>query len=447
MFEALTDKLSGAFSRLGKHGTVSEQDLDEAMREVRLALLEADVNFRVAKKFITDVRARAMGDKVTESLTPVQHIIGIVNDELVAILGGEHAPLIKAGKPPTVIMLAGLKGSGKTTTAAKLALQLRKDGATVALVGADPYRVAGTAQLQSLGKQLGLPVYGMDGEKDPVAGATNGLRDAKAAGATTVIVDTAGRSHGDEAMMAEIRAVRDAISPHEVLLVVDAMTGQEAVNVAKEFHDAIGLTGFILTKLDGDARGGAALSIRSVTACPIKFVGAGEKVEAARAVLPRPLRLPHPRHGRRPRPRREGAAEHRRGWYRQPRSEDEEQVLRHAGLPEQYQSLRKMGSLSQLLGMIPGLGLVKSRIKVDEINDAFLTRVEAMILAMTFEERRNPGIINGSRKRRIAAGSGTTVQDVNKLLAQFKEVQKIMKAMTIGRFPSLPGLKLPGLGR
>ncbi len=447
MFEALTDKLSGAFSRLGRHGTVSEQDLDEAMREVRLALLEADVNFRVAKQFITDVRARAVGDKVTESLTPVQHIIGIVNDELVAILGGEHAPLIKASKPPTVIMLAGLKGSGKTTTAAKLALQLRKDGATVALVGADPYRVAGTAQLQSLGKQLGLPVYGMDGEKDPVAGATNGLREAKAAGATTVIVDTAGRSHGDEAMMAEIRAVRDAISPHEVLLVVDAMTGQEAVNAAQEFHDAIGLTGFILTKLDGDARGGAALSIRSVTGLPVKFVGAGEKVEALEPFYPdryasRILGMGDVL----------GLVEKAQQNIGEAGIANLEAKMKNKSFDmqdflEQYQSLRKMGSLSQLLGMIPGLGLVKSRIKVDEIDDAFLTRVEAMILAMTFEERRNPGIINGSRKRRIAAGSGTTVQDVNKLLAQFKEVQKIMKAMTIGRFPSLPGLKLPGLGR
>ncbi len=447
MFDALTEKLNRTFLRLGSHGTVSEKDLDEAMREVRLALLEADVNFKVAKQFINDVRDKAVGSKVLQSLTPVQQIIGIVHDELVAILGGEHAALEKADAPPTVIMLAGLKGSGKTTTAAKLALHLRKSGGKPALIAADPYRVAGGEQLASLGRQLDLPVHGLDGEKDVAKAVERGLAEAKKAGATAVIVDTAGRSHADAEMMAEIAAIRDRVHPHESLLVVDAMTGQEAVNAAAEFHEALGLTGFILTKLDGDARGGAALSIRSVTGLPVKFVGSGEKLEALEPFYPDRFASRILGMGDVMSLVEKAQQNIGEDGISRLESKMKSQKFDMQDFLEQYQSLRKMGSLSNLVGMIPGLSLVKSRIKVDEIDDVFLTRVEAIMLSMTLAERHNPAIIDGSRRKRIARGSGTTPQDVNRVLQQFKEVQKIMKLMSTGKFPSLPGLKLPGLGR
>ncbi len=447
MFDALTEKLNAAFRRLGSHGTVSEKDLDEAMREVRLALLEADVNFKVARQFIADVRERALGAKVLESLTPVQQIIGIVRDELVAILGGENAALAKASAPPTVIMLAGLKGSGKTTTAAKLALHLRKKGEKPALIAADPYRVAGGAQLASLGRQLDLPVYGLDGVMDAAVAAKRGLAEAKKAGATTVIIDTAGRSQDDEAMMAEVAAIRDGVGPDETLLVVDAMTGQEAVNAAAEFDKALGLTGFILTKFDGDARGGAALSIRSVTGLPVKFVGNGEKVDALEPFYPDRIASRILGMGDVLSLVEKAQESIGEGDIQRLKSKIKSQKFDMQDFLEQYQSIRKMGSLSSLVGMIPGLSMLKGRAKMDSIDDSSLARVEAMILSMTREERRNPQMIDGSRRRRIARGSGTTPQDVNQLLNQFREVQKLMKMMSSGGFPGTPRLKMPGLGR
>ena len=447
MFDALTDKLNAAFRRLGSHGSITEKDLDEAMREVRLALLEADVNFKVARQFIADVRERALGAQVLQSVTPVQQIIAIVHDGLVAVLGGEQAPLGKAPTPPTVIMLSGLKGSGKTTTAAKLALHLRKQNERVALIAADPYRVAGEAQLVSLGKQLDIPVYAMEGEKQPAVAAKRGIAAAAKAGISAVIVDTAGRSHGDPEMMAEIVAIHDAVQPHEVLLVLDAMTGQEAVNAATEFNAALALSGFILTKMDGDARGGAALSIRSVTGLPVKFVGAGEKVDALEAFHPdrfasRILGMGDVVSLVEKAQQSIGEAEMQRMEQRvRSQKFDMQDFL------DQYQNLKKMGSMSSLLGVLPGMSALNGKLDVDNIDETFFKRSEAIMLSMTQEERRSPQIINGSRRRRIAQGSGATLQEVNQLLNQFTQVQKMMKMMSSGKLPGMPGMKIPGFGR
>lgn len=447
MFDTLTEKLNSAFKRLGSHGTVTEKDLDEAMREVRLALLEADVNFKVARQFIADVRERALGAEVLQSLTPVQQIIGLVHDELVNVLGGEQAPLAKAQTPPTVILLTGLKGSGKTTTAAKLALHLRKSGEKIALVAADPYRVAGEAQLASLGKQLDLPVFGMEGEKQPAVAAKRAIAEAAKQGITIAIVDTAGRSVDDAEMMTEVVAIRDAVQPQEVLLVLDAMTGQEAVNSAAEFNEALGLTGFILTKLDGDARGGAALSIRSVTGLPVKFVGVGEKVDALETF--HPVRFASRILGMGDVMTLVEKAHETIGKAEMERMEQRVKAQRFdiQDFLDQYQNLKKMGSMSNLLGMMPGMSMLKGKINVDQIDDSYFKKSEAIMYSMTAEERHNPQIINGSRRKRIAEGSGTTLQEVNQLLNQFGQVQKMMKMMSSGKLPGMPGLKIPGFGR
>ena len=436
MFESLTDKLQGAFGRLGRRGTLTEKDLDEALREIRLALLEADVNYKVAKDFIRAVRERALTDAVLQSPTPTQRVINIVNQELTTLLGGESPKLQRSSQPPTVILLVGLQGAGKTTTAAKLAVQLRRGGDRPLLVAADVYRPAAIEQLKQLGKQLDLAVYEEGADSPPRDIVANGLKEAKRLGAAIVLVDTAGRLHIDDAMMAEITDLRMRFSPSEVLLVADAMSGQDAVSAARAFHDAVSITGVILTKMDGDARGGAALSIRAVTGAPIKFLGTGEKAQALEAFHPDRLAS---------RILGQGDMASLVEKAKEEFGEDARQMKRRMaegsfGLDdfiEQFRKVQNMGSISQLLGMIPGMGNIRQQLSVDDLDDDFFARVEAIICSMTPEERRKPDILNGSRRRRIARGSGTTIQDVNQLLNQFKEARKMMKAMASGRMDKM----------
>ncbi len=433
MLEALSDKLSGVFQKLGSHGTITEKDLDDAMREVRVALLEADVNFKVVRQFIAAVRERALGAQVLKSLTGTQQVIGIVNEELVNILGGSQSTLQLASKPPTVIMLIGLKGSGKTTTAAKLALHLRKQGARPLLVAADPYRVAAGEQLKALGRQLNMPVFeGDEGEKLPPLCVAS-LAEAKRQSATVVIVDTAGRSTIDGEMMAEVAEMRAALNPSEIMLVVDAMTGQEAVNVAQEFHDQLNVTGIIVTKMDGDARGGAVLSIRAVAGLPVKFMGTGEKADALEPFYPdrfasRILGMGDML----------GLIERAKEAISEQDVKALEKKMKSKSLDLedfllQFQRIKRMGPLNQLVEMIPGVSAVKRQMKVDDLDDSFWKRAEAVVYSMTPEERRHPEIISGRRRRRIAIGSGTTPQEVNRLLNQWKEAKKIMQAFASNR--------------
>lgn len=433
MLEALSDKLSGVFQKLGSHGTINEKDLDEAMREVRIALLEADVNFKVVRSFIASVRERALGAEVLKSLTGPQQVIGIVNDELVKILGGSPSTLQLASKPPTVIMLVGLKGSGKTTTAAKLGLHLRKSGAKPMLVAADPYRMAAGEQLKSLGKQLGMPVFaGEDGQKLPDL-CTASLKEAQRQGATVVIVDTAGRSTIDGAMMTEITQMRDALNPNEVILVLDAMTGQEAVNVAQEFHNQLNVTGIVASKMDGDARGGAVLSIRAVTGLPVKFIGTGEKADALEPFFPdrfasRILGMGD----------LVSLIEKAKDSISDQDVKAIEKKMKSKSLDledfmQQFQRIKKMGPMNQIVDMLPGMGQIKRQMKVDRFDEGFWNKAEAVVYSMTPQERKHPEIINGSRRRRIATGSGTTPQEVNQLLNQWKEAKKIMQGFANNR--------------
>ncbi len=440
MFDALTDKLQAAFRRLGNRGIVTEKDLDEALREVRLALLEADVNFRVVKEFIGKVRERALGAEVLKSLTPAQQIVSIVNEELTAILGGGQAKLNHAGQPPTVIMLVGLQGSGKTTTAAKLALHLRKNAGRPLLVAADVYRPAAIDQLVALGKQLSIPVHSEGTKVKPLEIARHGIAEAKRSGLSHVILDTAGRLHVDDEMMAEVRQIRESLEPDEVLLVADAMSGQDAVHAAQAFNEQVGITGTILTKLDGDARGGAALSIKTVTGVPIKFVGVGEKTDALEPFYPD--RLASRILGMGDMLTLIEKAKEAVG------EEDTASLKRKIktgsfdlnDFVDQLHKVRQMGPLSSLLQMMPGFGAMKAKLGAADIDESQLNRVEAIILSMTPRERRDPDIIDGSRRRRIAAGSGTTPHDVNQLIGQFREAKKLMKSLGSGRFP---GLGLP----
>ncbi len=437
MLEALTERLQGAFRKLGSGGTVTEQDLDDAMREVRVALLEADVNFKVVREFIASVREQAKGAGVLKSLSGPQQVIGMVNKELVRILGENPAGLQTAPSPPTTVMLAGLKGSGKTTTAAKLALHLRKKGQKPLLVSADPYRVAGSEQLQALGRQLSIPVVVSDDDLDPAALAKTTLAEVQRVGASALIVDTPGHTLFDEDVREELAALRDAFSPSEVLLVVDAMTGQEAVNSAQEIDEALGVTGFIMTKMDGDARGGAALSIRAVTGLPIKFIGTGEKTDALEPFIPdrfasRILGMGDI----------VSLVEKAQESIGTDEVERLERKLRTKTLDLedfmiQIRQMKRMGPISQLVDMIPGLASVKSQLKLEEVDDTFWTKAEAVVLSMTPEERRNPDIINGSRRKRIARGSGTTPQEINRLLNQWKEAKKLAQAVAAGKGPSL----------
>lgn len=428
MFDALTEKIEGVFKRLRGHGKLSEANIEEAMREVRRTLLEADVNFRVVKTFIERIRSRAVGQEVLKSLTPGQQVIKVVHEELVHLLGDRHFPLQFSNIPPTVLMMVGLNGAGKTTASAKLARFLKQKGRRVALVAADVYRPAAIEQLEILGRSIDIPVHrGPDGA-DPVDICVQALSAARNGSADTLILDTAGRLHVDEEMMAEVERIRDRTSPHEILFVADGMTGQDAVNAAVEFKRRLDFSGVILTKMDGDARGGAALSIREVTGVPIKFVGVGEKVDALEAFHPDRmasrilgmgdiLSLVE-------RAEQAVSVEQAAALERKLRKE----AFTFEDFLEQLQQVRKMGPLDQILDMIPGAGRALKGLQLD---DRAFVHVEAIIHSMTREERRKPHIIDGSRRRRIAVGSGRNVQEVNRLLKQFQQMQKMMK--TLGR--------------
>ncbi len=432
MFDILTDKLTGVFSKLRNRGRLGEKDIDEALREVRLALLEADVNFKVVKDFIAKIRGRCIDQKVLESLTPDQQVVKIVHEELIAVLGPESNKLSQSPQPPSVIMLVGLQGSGKTTTAAKLALHFRKAGQKAVLVAADLRRPAAIDQLLQLGKQLDIPVYSDRAAKDAVAVCEAGRAKAVELGVHWAILDTAGRLHVDEELMDEVRRIRERLQPAEALLVVDAMTGQDAVRVAEEFHKKVGVTGLIMTKLDGDARGGAALSVRAVTGVPVKFVGIGEKADAL-----------EPFHPDRLASRILGMGDMLTLIEKAQEQVDEKKALelekkmRQATFDledflEQVQQLRKMGPLTQVLEMVPGFQVLRKKMPTGDQAEDNLKRVESIIRSMTPKERHNPTLIDGSRRKRIARGSGTTPADVNQLLNQFKEIQKVMKSLAGG---------------
>jgi len=428
VFETLTDKLQVIFDKLSSQGRLTEADVDKALREVRMALLEADVNFKVVKAFVARIRERAVGAEVMQSLTPAQQVVKIVHEELITMLG-EPGKLTMASNPPTVIMMVGLQGSGKTTTAAKLALRLRKAGQRPLLVAADTYRPAAITQLEVLGKQLDIPVHSEGNKLPPPQICANAVQRAKEGAYNVVILDTAGRLQIDDTMMAELEQVKARTKPNDILLVVDAMTGQEAVRVAEGFHQRVGITGLILTKVDGDARGGAALSIREVTGVPIKFLGIGEKTDAL-----------EPYHPDRLASRILGMGdvltliEKAESSIDKTKAEAMGKRLMKGDFDledflGQMREIRKLGPLSQLMDMIPGMSRMSKDI-APEVTDGQMKTIEAMICSMTMVERRNPDVINGSRKRRIARGSGTTVAELNDLLSQFRQMQRLMKQMS-----------------
>ncbi|HET8653767.1 MAG TPA: signal recognition particle protein [Gaiellaceae bacterium] len=432
MFDTLGDKLNAALGPLRGRGKLDEESISRAMREVRLALLEADVNFRVVKDFVARVKERASGQDVTRSLTPGQQVVKIVHEELTTLMGTGDSKLVFAGKGPTVILLAGLQGSGKTTAAAKLALLLRKENHSPALVAADLQRPAAVEQLQQLGRQIQIPVFT---GAEPVQAAKDGLEQARAQGRDVVIVDTAGRLQIDEELMQELGRIRDATKPTNVLLVLDAMTGQEAVSVAEAFQERVAFDGVVLTKLDGDARGGAALSVKAVTGKPVKLASVGEKLDQLEYFYP------------------DRMASRILGMgdvltlieKAEEAASEEDQAAMEARMRAgefsfddfltSYRMLRKMGPLKGVLSMIPGLG---NQLKGIDVDDKELSRVEAIVLSMTPQERRMPHLIDGSRRKRIAAGSGTDIQQVNKLLSARKQMQKMMKQMGKGKMPGLP---------
>jgi signal recognition particle subunit SRP54 len=438
MLEVLTQKLTAVFDKLGRKGKLSEGDVDDALRQVRLALLEADVNFKVVKEFLTKVRERAIGSEVLRSLTPAQQIIKIVDEELIAILGGEASRLASLTGLPAVALLVGLQGSGKTTTVAKLAVHLKHQGQRPLLVAADTRRPAAIEQLKLLGERNDVPVYSEDAGAAATAICQHALKQAREKEANWVIVDTQGRLHIDEALMQELVDIKSLVQPSEVLLTVDAMIGQDAVRVAQEFHSRIGLTGLILTKMDGDARGGAALSIRFVTGVPIKYLGTGEKMDALEVFHPDRLAS-----------RILGMGDMLTLIERAETAFDQQQVKNLEGkmrsgdfdlddLLGQMRQIHKMGSLGRLVEMMPGFSKLASHLPDDQ-SEKQLKKIEAMILSMTYEERRNPAIIDGKRRSRIARGSGTTSKDVNQLLNQFREIQKLTKSLTRGKLPKKMG--------
>ncbi|CEP68341.1 Signal recognition particle, SRP54 subunit [Moorella glycerini] len=431
VFASLADKLQETFKKLRGKGKLTEADVSAAMREIRLALLEADVNFKVVKDFINRVKERAVGQEVMQSLTPGQQVVKIVHEELTALMGGSESKINWASQPPTVIMLVGLQGAGKTTTAAKLARLVQNQGRRPLLVAADVYRPAAIKQLQVLGEQLKVPVFSMGEGSSPVDIARAAVEHARKVGSNPVILDTAGRLHINEAMMAELAAIKEAVKPQEILLVVDAMTGQDAVQVASTFHQQLGLTGVILTKLDGDTRGGAALSVRAVTGCPIKFIGMGEKTEALETFHPDRLasRILGMGDVLSLIEKAQANLDVERAKELQRKIRQQEFTLED--FLEQMKQMKKMGPLDEILSMLPGAGKMK-QLKDLQIDPKEMIHTEAIIQSMTPEERRNPAIINGSRKKRIAAGSGTRVQDVNRLLRQFEEAKKLMHLFTEG---------------
>lgn len=443
-FEGLSDKLSAAFKRLRNKGKLTEKDVRDAMREVRLALLEADVNYKVAKDFTAAVTERAVGSQVMESLTPAQMVVKIVNEELTALMGGQAARLASANRPPCAVMMCCLQGSGKTTHSAKLAKMLKSQGHRPLLVACDVYRPAAIAQLQVVGEKAGVPVFEM-GQGNPVEIARRALSHAKDHGNDYVILDTAGRLHIDETLMKELQEIKAAVSPGEILLVVDAMTGQDAVNVASSFNEALGIDGVVLTKLDGDTRGGAALSVRAVTGKPIKFAGIGEKLDD--------LEVFHP----------ERMASRILGMgdvmsliekAQQQIDEKEAEALARKmqqdkfdfnDLLDQFRQIQKMGDIKGMLGMIPGVGKQLRDVDIDEKQ---FSRTEAIILSMTGAERAKPDLINPSRKRRIAAGCGMKVEDVNRLIKQYESMRQMMKQMkSLGKKGGRGLAGLAGMGR
>jgi signal recognition particle subunit SRP54 len=432
VFDTLSDRLQSALGEVRGRGKLDEESVSNAMREVRLALLEADVNFKVVKDFVARVKARALGADVTKSLTPGQEVVRIVHDELVELMGSGSSKIAFAGKPPTVILLAGLQGSGKTTAAAKLALLLRKEGHAPALIAADLQRPAAVDQLEQLGRQLQIPVFT---GSDPVKATTDGIEQAKQQGRDVVVLDTAGRLHVDEPLMEELAALRKAAKPTNVLLVLDAMTGQEAVSVAEAFQERVDFDGVVLTKLDGDARGGAALSVKAVTGKPIKLASVGEKLDQLEYFHPDRMasRILGMGDVLTLIEKAEAAVE-----------EDDQARLEQQLLAGEftfddflssYRMLRKMGPLKGVLSMMPGIG---QQLKGLDIDESQMGRTEAIVLSMTPQERRIPHLIDGSRRKRIAAGSGTTIQQVNQLLSARKQMQKMMKQMKKGKMPGIP---------
>ncbi|MBW1799353.1 MAG: signal recognition particle protein [Deltaproteobacteria bacterium] len=439
MFESLSEKLNRTFKTLRGHGKLSEKNIQDALKEVRLALLEADVNYKVVKNFVEDVRQRAVGQDVLDSLTPGQQVIKIVNEALIRLMGETRQSLNLTGRTPIKLMLVGLQGSGKTTTAGKLAMYLRNRGRNPYLVPSDIYRPAAIEQLGKLGSQLNVPVYSTDGRAKPVQICLDALSTSGSVGTDIVIMDTAGRLHIDEALMDELVNIKEKIDPNEILLVADAMTGQDAVNVAKMFNERLDITGVILTKMEGDARGGAALSIKSVTGKPIKFIGIGEKLDALEPFYPERMAS-----------RILGMGDMLTLIEKAQVEFDEKEALklekklkkREFDLEDflgQLRQVRKLGSLEQILGMLPGMGQLKQlkKLKPDEKE---LVKIEAMINSMTREERHNYKIINGSRRKRIAGGSGTRVQDINRLLKNFTQTKKMMENLTRKGMPNMPGM-------
>ena len=438
MFQGLADKLAEAFRKFRSKGKLTEADVKAGMREIKLALLEADVNFKVVRDFIKTVTERAVGSEVLESLMPAQQIVKIVNEELTALMGSSNAKLTIASKPPTVVMMCGLQGSGKTTHTGKLALMYKKQGKHPLMVACDVYRPAAITQLKTLGEQINVPVFAMGDKISPVEIAKAAIEHAKKNGNDMVFLDTAGRLQIDEVLMDELHKIKNAVNPTEILLVVNAMIGQESVNVAETFNNLLDITGVILTMLDGDTRGGAALSVRYVTGKPIKFIGTGEKMDAI-----------EPFHPDRMASRILGMGdvlsliEKAEQAFDEKKAAEMEKKLRESTFTlddylEQFRQMRKMGSMDQLMGMLPGIK--PSQLKDAKIDEKQIDRMEAIILSMTQKERLKPDIINGSRKKRIAAGSGTSVEDVNKLLNQFAQVSKLMKQMASGKMGALSHL-------
>lgn len=447
-FESLTDKLQEAFKSLKGKGKISEDDVNRALRQVRTALLEADVNFKVVKDFVGRIKEKALGEEVFGSLNPVQTVVKIVNDELTELLGGTQSRIMIAPKPPTIIMLVGLQGAGKTTTAGKLAVYLRKQGKHPMLVAADVYRPAAIKQLQVVGAQIDVPVFAKEEPgADPVAIAKEAVAASTSMLKDVVIIDTAGRLAIDEALMNELVSIKSQVHPHEILLVVDSMIGQDAVTTAQTFNEKLGLDGIVLTKLDGDARGGAALSIKAVTGTPIKFTGTSEKMDGLEPFYPdrmasRILDLGDFK----------TLIENVQGMIDEEEAKEMAKKMAKNNFTlddflSQMQQVRKLGPLQNVLGMLPGMGKIKDQLKDVDMNGKEVRRIEAIITSMTKAERANPSLLNGSRRKRIALGSGTRVQDVNRLLKQFEEARKMMKkmqSMRKGKRGLLP--KLPFMG-
>jgi signal recognition particle subunit SRP54 len=442
MFDNLSEKLDGAFKRLKGHGTLTEKNISDGLREVRMALLEADVHFKVVKRLIADIKERSLGQEVMTSLTPGQQVIKIVDEELTRLMGGQSEEINLSGTHPVAVMMVGLQGAGKTTTSGKLAIKLRKSGRKPYLAPADVYRPAAIDQLQKLGSQIDVPVFGATTDMDPVDICQQARVAAQKEGCDVVLLDTAGRLHIDDELMAELTRIKAAVQPADILLVADAMTGQDAVNMAKSFDDALGIGGVVLTKMDGDARGGAALSIKSITQKPIKYIGVGEKLNDLEVFHPDRMAsrilgmgdvLSMIEKAQEVVDTKQAAALEKKLRKNQFTLED---------FRDQMAQVRKMGSLTDLIGMIPGMGKLKQMKNVD-MDDSQLVRIEAIINSMTPQERRRHSIINGSRRRRIAKGSGTRVQDVNQLLKNYTQVMKMMKKLNKGGMRGLGRGMLP----